>query len=120
MTAREVVESFRDAADDLEGMMVDAAGDSGDVPHIVIAGRPFGEFEITLGHVAAEVGGSVAVSADVGQLDFIKDGADFGRSESGMIEEGAELLEGALEVDIVLPEGVVGVDQEMLAHAVSR
>jgi epoxyqueuosine reductase len=66
----------------------------------------------TLLQVASEVGRAVAVNLDVLKLDFVEHVADFPRGEMGVIQDLDELLEGLLEVDVVLPQRVVGIDQE--------
>ena len=58
---------------------------------------------------------AVSVLDDTVALDVVKDFADLFRGEFVMIQEFDEARDGALEVDVVLPEGVVGVDQKRLA-----
>jgi hypothetical protein len=57
------------------------------------------------------------VLEDAFALDVIKDFADLFGREFVMIQEFDKARNGALEVDIVLPESVVGVDEESLGHA---
>ena len=60
---------------------------------------------------------TVSVLDDAFALDIIEDFANMIGSELVVIEEFDEASDGALEVDVVLPERVVGVDEESLGHA---
>jgi len=51
-------------------------------------------------------------------LDIVEDFADLFGLELVMVQEFNEACDGALKVDVVLPESVVGVDEESL-HAVN-
>ena len=57
---------------------------------------------------------AVSVLDDAFALDIIEHLADLLRRELVMVEEGNETSDRALEVDVVFPEGVVGVDEEGL------
>src|SRR5437764_11706507 len=57
---------------------------------------------------------AVSVLDDAFALDIVKDFANLLGTERVMIEEGNETRNRALEVDVVLPERVVGVDEESL------
>lgn len=56
----------------------------------------------------------VSVGGPGGGLHVIDDGPHFGWSEMLVIEHGDEAFDRSLEMDVVFPEGVVGVDQQML------
>ena len=58
---------------------------------------------------------AVAVLDDAFALDVVEHFANLFRRELVMIQERNEARDGALEVDVVLPERVVGVDEEGLA-----
>ena len=59
----------------------------------------------------AEAADAVAVLPDVAALGFVQDVAGiFARIAEGF-EQGEKFLDGLLEVNIVLPERVVGIDQ---------
>src|SRR5205085_7551822 len=62
------------------------------------------------------IGRAVAVNPGVGVFDLVEHGPDVDGRHGGVREKTGELLEGALEVDVVLPEGVVGVDDQVLFH----
>src|SRR5262249_40510253 len=55
-----------------------------------------------------------AVNFGVHGFDIVEDIADFRWRELGVIEESYELVEGAFEVDVVFPERVVRVDDQVL------
>jgi hypothetical protein len=57
---------------------------------------------------------TVAVSEDGCVLDTVKMAADLFRGVDAVIEVGDEAGDCALEVDVVLPEGVIGVDKQCL------
>jgi len=56
------------------------------------------------------------VNPAVGGFDLVQHGADLARPETGVAEERHEFLEGGLEVDVVLPKRIVGVDDQGEAH----
>ena len=88
---------------------------------VLIGERAFGELVIGLDEIFAEAFGAVAVDFGVDGFDRIEYVADLGTGEVLVVEEVGELFEGLLEEDVVLPEGVVGVDDEVLAgHAPGR
>jgi hypothetical protein len=62
----------------------------------------------------AETGQTIAISGDRGVLAFIEALADLGWGVDAVVEVGDERGDGPLEVDVVLPEGVVGVEEQGL------
>ena len=64
---------------------------------------------------AREAGQPVAVREDGFAFDCVEGLADFSGRILVMIEVADECGDGAFEVDVVFPEGVVGVDEERLA-----
>jgi hypothetical protein len=48
-------------------------------------------------------------------LDGVENAANFGWVEPGVIQVYAELIEGLFEVDVVFPECIVGVEDQVLA-----
>jgi hypothetical protein len=59
---------------------------------------------------------TVSVLHNAFALDVVEDFADLFGLELVMIEEFDEARDGALKVDVVLPECVVGVDEESLGQ----
>ena len=62
----------------------------------------------------AEAVEAVAMGADCGVLDVIEVLADFLGCVDAVIEVGDEAGDGSLEVDVVFPESVVGVNKQGL------
>jgi hypothetical protein len=57
---------------------------------------------------------AVAVGLDGGVFDAVEMAADFFGCVDAVIEVRDKAGNGALEIDVVLPEGVVGVDEQGL------
>jgi hypothetical protein len=62
---------------------------------------------------------AVSVLDDAFALDVVEDLADLLGRKFVMIQEFDEVRDGALEVDVVLPESIVSVDEESLGQNVS-
>src|SRR6266536_1017186 len=62
---------------------------------------------------AVEGPDAVAVGPAVGPLDLVEHGADLLTGHGGMLDVVDERLDRALEQDVVLPEGVVGVEDQV-------
>ena len=61
------------------------------------------------------------MNSEVGLLDLVKDGPRLFPRQRRMGQEIEKILNGPLEVDVVLPEGVVGVEDEVLqAHVAGQ
>ena len=110
----EVLQSFGNFGDELDGMIFNDVSEAADLcPEF---GSDWGGTE-TLEGVDEGVGEavqSVSVLNDAFALDVVQDFADLLGRELVMIQEGDEFRDGSLEVDIVFPERVVGVDEESL------
>src|SRR5579863_6419848 len=52
---------------------------------------------------------------EIDDLDLVKNDSDFRRSQRGVVEVFAELVEGLLEIDVIFPKRVVGVEDQVLA-----
>src|SRR5262249_54450722 len=63
----------------------------------------------------AEAAHAVAILPDILALGFVEDVANVGARESIRLNERDEILDQILEEDIVLPERVVGVDEQSVA-----
>ena len=59
-----------------------------------------------------EAGDAVAVGEDSFAFDFVELEADLGGGVFVVVEAGDEGGDGSFEIDIVFPEGVVGIDEE--------
>jgi hypothetical protein len=65
------------------------------------------ETYVTLAQAPGKAGRTIAL----GQFNFVEHNPDFLRRERRMIKKVNELFNGPLEVNVVLPEGVISVDQ---------
>src|SRR5450759_4323012 len=119
--SRQVAERFRDPRNHLHGAFQNALGEAHHRPQIFRAYFPFHQVLVTLPQIAAEIQRAVPVDLGVGPFHLVQNVADLLRRHRRMIQERHKLLERALEVDIVLPERVVGIDHEVLAgHCLGR
>ena len=81
----------------------------------MFADLALGQMFEALRQVAREVGGPVAVDFDVGALDLVEHRPNLWRAHGRVIEIIDELVKRFLEVDVVFPERVIGIDQKVLA-----
>ena len=112
----EMGEGFGDAVEDVHGVLGKVVADAADAGAVAGGDFAFAEMVEALLEVAGEVGGSVAVDGVVGVLDLVEDGAHLGGVEGGVMEMFDEGGEGLFEEDVILPEGIVGVDPEGPTH----
>ena len=63
---------------------------------------------------------AIAVRADGVVFDAIEVAADLLGAVDAVVEVGDEAGDGTLEVDVVLPKGVVGVDEQGLTGNVAK
>src|SRR3954452_15377178 len=117
VAAGEIIERLGNALDHLHRAFQDLLGEPEDHPEIVLPDLALGEVPVALLEVAPEIGGAVAMELRVGGFHFVEDVANLVGPERGVIQVIDEVVEGALEVDVVFPERVVGVDdQELSVH----
>jgi len=93
----------------------DRLGEAGDLVAFL-----FGEVVVSEAFEAGderffEAGDAVAVGEDGFALDFVELEADLFGGVFVVVEAGDEGGDGSFEIDVVFPEGVVGVDEEGLA-----
>jgi hypothetical protein len=74
---------------------------------------PLGEFPEALLHVASKLRTAVAVDDTIGVFNAVKAEADFRRAEAAMLQKVREVLKGALKENVVLPERVIRVDDQV-------
>ena len=110
MTGGEIGEGFGDTGEQFYFLLRDVAGEAANAEDVVLGDKAGAEALIGGDQRACEAGESVAVGKDGFALDGVESLADFGGRVFVMIEEGDEGGGCALEVDVVFPEGVVGVD----------
>ena len=63
---------------------------------------------------------SVTVRQNALPLHIVQNLPNFSRRTFAVIQEGNKIRDGALKIDIVLPESVVGVDEEVLSNAIAK
>jgi hypothetical protein len=105
---------LRHAFHQLDFAREDLVRHRGDALQVVLFHGAFGQPQIALAQIAPEVDRAVAVNPGVIDLDFIQNPANLVRSERGMVQVIAELVERLFEIDVVFPERVVGVEDEVL------
>jgi hypothetical protein len=112
----EVGEGGGDVGEELDLLVGDGLGEAGDA--LVLGGGDGGVGELLEAgdERLAEAVEAVAVGADGGVLDLIEMASHLFSGMDAVVEVGDEAGDGALEVDVVLPERVVGVDEQGLGH----
>src|SRR5262249_45478443 len=85
-------------------------------------GQMLGELHVGFFERTAEAAHAVAILPDIFALGFVENVANVGARESVGLDERDEIFDQVLEEDIVLPERVVGVDEQRVAslHFLSR
>src|SRR5512135_2917778 len=116
MARVEVPKSLLDSIDDLHGVMQEARPKGHDPLQVLLADFPLRQVQVALAEVPREVPGAVAVQLVIDRLDLVKHATDLDRREPGVVQEADELIEGPLKVDVVFPESVVGVEDEVQSH----
>src|ERR1043165_659856 len=117
----EIGERLRHAGDHFHGALQDAPGESHDGLEIARADLALGQVFVALAQVAAETQRAIAMNLVVGAFDLVQHVAHFARGKFRMGQELDELVEGALEVDVIFPERVVGIkDQVPARHFAAR
>ena len=107
-------ERLRDAVDQLDRLRQDALAEGHDRAQVVLGDLALGQMLVTEAQVAAESSRTVAMNSEVRPLDLVEDGPRLFSRQRRMGQEIEEILDRPLEVDVVLPEGVVGVEDEIL------
>ena len=104
-----------DAGEEFDLLVGDGLGEAGDAGAFVFGDGLVGELLEAGDEGFAEALEAVALGLDGGVLDAVEVLADFFGGVDAVVEVGDERSDGALEVDVVLPERVVGVEEEGLA-----
>ena len=100
-----------DGGEGLDLLLGDGLGEAGDAAVLLGGKRRIGELLEAVDEGAAEALQTVAVGRDGGVLAVVQVLADFLGSVDAVVEVGDERSDGPLEVDVVLPEGVVCVEE---------
>ncbi len=110
----EFAESGFDLREKLNLLVGDGLGEALDTAVFLVGERHVRKLFEAGDERAAKAVQTVAVGEDGGVLDPVEVSADLFRGVDAMVEVGDEAGDRPFEVDVVLPEGVVGVDQQSL------
>jgi hypothetical protein len=114
MSLRKILQGFRDFGKELNVVVLDDACESEDLFVKLGGDRYRAEAFECIDKSVGKAVEAVSVLHDAFALDIIEHLADLLRRELVVVKERNETGDRALEVDVVLPEGVVGVDEEGL------
>ena len=114
VTGGEVGEGGCDVGEQFDLVVGDGLGEAGDALMLLRSDGGVRELLEAIDERAAEALEAVAVGGDGGVLALIKVVADLCGGVDAMVKVGDEGGDGALEVDVVFPERVVGVEQQSL------
>ena len=117
MAGGEVGEGGGDVGEELDLLVGDGLGEAFDAAMLLFGEGHVGELLEAGDEGAAEAVQAVAVGEDGGVLDAVEVAANLFGGVDTVIEVGDEAGDGALEVDVVFPERVVGVDEQSLVGA---
>jgi hypothetical protein len=120
MAGGEICEGGGDVAEELDLLIGDGPGEAFDAAVLLFGEGDVGELLETGDEGAAKAVQAVAVGEDGRVLDPVEVAADLFGGVDAVIEIGDEAGDGALEVDVVFPEGVVGVDEQGLIGRVAK
>ena len=110
-----VGQRFGDAGEQLDLLFGDGTGEAAHALDVVFRDRPGAETLIGGDKRAREAGEAVAVGEDGFALLGVQGIADFGGRVLVVVEIADEGGDGAFKIDVVFPEGIVGVDEQGLA-----
>ncbi len=116
----EAGEGFGNAGEQFYFLLGDGAGEADDLLRLAVIRWGAVDFLIAAQEGLFEAGQAVAGEADGFVLALVEDGADFFDGVGFVIEQGDKRCDGPLEIDIVLPQGVVGVDEQGLGRSPGR
>src|SRR5579859_4135838 len=115
VTLGETDERVLDTGEKLDFLFGDGVGEAADALALFIGDRLGAETLKTIDEGTGEAGETVAVSENGFALAGVEGVADFGGRVFVMIEIADKGCDRTLEVDVVFPERVVGVDEKGLA-----
>ena len=90
-------------------MVVDGIGEAQDLAMLLVRYRSVRKLLVAVQERTAKAAKAISVSRNSGMLTAIQMLADLSRCMDLVVEKGDEGGDGALEVDVVFPKGVVGV-----------
>jgi hypothetical protein len=119
VTGSEVGQRTGNVGQELDLLIGDGLGEAGDAFALFGRERLVGKLLEAGDERLAEAVEAVSVCGDGGVLDAVEVTADLFIAVNAVIEVRDERSDGSLEVDVVLPERIVGVDEERLSCGVT-
>src|ERR1700693_1370300 len=111
----QISQSLRHTFENARGNALELFGAGADLVQRLLARHVSGQLQVGLLEGAAKAADAVAVLPDHALLGLVQNAADvFGREAEGL-EQLDVSVDGLLEEDVILPERIVGVDQESFA-----
>ena len=120
VTRGELGEGGVDGGEKFDFLLGDGLGEAFDAAVLLFGERDVGELLEAGDERAAEAVQAIAVGEDGCVFDAIEVAADLLGGVDAVVEVGDEAGDGTLEVDVVLPKGVVGVDEQGLTGNVAK
>ena len=115
VTRGELGEGGVDGGEKFDFLLGDGLGEAYDTLVLLGCDGGVGELLETIDERATETVETVTICGDGGMLAVVEVLADLLWRVNAMVEVGNERDDGALEVDVVFPEGIVCVDEQGLA-----
>ena len=113
MSRREIDQGLSDSLEELQGLRANLFSELADVLDILILQVFFRETTIGFDQALREIGRSIAHQA----LYLIQHRPDLFPRESRVIKKRNKGVNGLLKIDIVLPKGIVCIDQQVVSHS---
>src|SRR5712692_2289082 len=117
----EIRQRLRHAVQDVRRSALERGDHVGHLRQSLPLGQVARKLQVGLLERASEAAHAVAVLPDVASLSLVQDVAGVVPGIAERLDQGNEILDRFLEEDVVLPEGVISVDQQGLArHGTTR
>ena len=120
MAGGEIGQGGGDVGEELDLMVGDGLGEVGDAVALFRGDGRVGELLKAGDEGVAEAVQAVAPGEDGGVFDAVEVAADLLGRVDAVVEVGDERGDGTLEVDVVLPEGIIRVDEQGLAGGLAE
>jgi hypothetical protein len=115
MPGREIYERLADVREKFNLVVCDGIGKTQDMAMLLVRHRSVGKLLIAVKERASKAAEAIPVSRDRGMLTAVQMLTDFNRRMDLVVEKGDEGGNSTLEINVVFPEGVVGIDEQSLA-----
>ncbi len=111
----QVVERLPNPGNHLHGTLQNPLRKAHHRPQIVVANLPLHQVLVALRQIAAEVQRAIPMDPGVRPFDLIQNVAHLLRPQRRMSQKHYKFLERTFEVNVVLPQRIVGIDNQVLA-----